>query len=77
MGYERHLSAEDFAADPDFGEDYMSGAYDISCRACNGRGSLRQGRLTELNQHADDRRLAAREDGDWEAYRCAGDFRYG
>lgn len=30
------LSAEDFAEDPDFAEDYMSGAYDVTCAECHG-----------------------------------------
>lgn len=32
------LSAEDFAEDPDFAQDYMSGIYDVSCCECDGRG---------------------------------------
>lgn len=31
------LSAEDFAEDPDFREDYMSGVYDVVCEFCEGR----------------------------------------
>jgi hypothetical protein len=31
------LSAEDFAEDPDFAEDYFSGRYDVSCYGCNGK----------------------------------------
>lgn len=30
------LSAEDFADDPDFAEDYMSGVYDVICEQCSG-----------------------------------------
>lgn len=30
------LSREDFDEDPDFAEDYFSGAYDIACNECNG-----------------------------------------
>jgi hypothetical protein len=30
------LSAEDFAEDPDFTEDYMSGRYDQTCSECHG-----------------------------------------
>lgn len=71
------LSAEDFHEDPDFAEDYMSGVYDISCRACGGSGKLKQSRLDELARNAADRRLAAREDGDYEAYCHASDYRYG
>lgn len=31
------LSAEDFADDPDFAEDYMGGAYDVTCHQCHGQ----------------------------------------
>lgn len=30
------LSAEDFAEDPDFAEDYFRGCYDVSCYECGG-----------------------------------------
>jgi hypothetical protein len=32
------LGAEDFAEDPDFKQDYMSGVYDEPCCVCGGRG---------------------------------------
>lgn len=31
------LTADDFAEDPDFAEDYSRGTYDVTCRQCNGR----------------------------------------
>ena len=31
------LSAEDFAEDPDFAEDYFSGTYDVPCAECGGQ----------------------------------------
>ncbi len=31
------LGSEDFAEDPDFLQDYMSGAYDVACFKCNGK----------------------------------------
>lgn len=31
------ISAEEFAEDPDFHEDYMSGVYDQPCNQCHGR----------------------------------------
>jgi hypothetical protein len=71
------LTAEDFREDPDFAEDYKSGFYDITCAACNGMRVVKQERLRQLEQAADDRALAAREDGDWESYRVARDYRYG
>jgi hypothetical protein len=30
------LTAEDFAEDPDFAEEYMSGTYDVGCYECKG-----------------------------------------
>jgi len=30
------LTAKDFAEDPDFAEEYMSGRYDVTCYGCNG-----------------------------------------
>jgi hypothetical protein len=71
------LTAEDFAEDPDFAEDYKSGMYDITCAACSGKRVVKQARLRELEQNAEDRRLAARENGDFEAFRCANDWRFG
>lgn len=35
------LSAEDFAEDPDFAEDYMSGMYDQTCNKCEGKRVVR------------------------------------
>lgn len=71
------LTAEDFAEDPDFAEDYFSGVYDVQCRACEGLGKIRQSQLAKLEQNAEDRRLAARENGDFDAYCVASDYRYG
>lgn len=71
------LSAADFAEDPDFAEEYMSGTYDITCGGCNGLRVVTEERIEELHRNAEDRRLAARENGDYEAYRVAGDWRYG
>jgi DnaJ-class molecular chaperone len=71
------LTAEDFRDDPDFAEGYMSGAYDITCQACDGRRVVSQERINELARNAADRRLAAREDGDFEAFCGAGDYRWG
>ena len=31
------LSAEDFAEDPEFAEDYMRGTYDVPCHECQGQ----------------------------------------
>ena len=71
------LTAEDFDEDPDFAEDYASGLYDIPCTPCDGTGKLRQSKVAQLEENAEARRLAAREDGDFEAWNTAGDYRYG
>lgn len=71
------LTAEDFYDDPDFAENYRSGSYDITCAACHGSGKMRPGDLERLREAAEDRRLAAREDGDYEGYMVVGDYRYG
>jgi hypothetical protein len=71
------LTEEDFREDPDFAEDYMKGVYDITCAACLGNRVVKAERIIELEQHAEDRRLAARENGDYEGYCGAGDWRFG
>ncbi len=71
------LSAEDMRDDPDFFEDYMGGVYDVACGACNGTGKMRQSRLKELAENAADRRTMAMEDGNFESYSMASDYRFG
>ena len=60
------LTREDFAEDPDFEESYFRGDYDITCRACHGQRVVTRERIHELDQNAEDRRLAAMEDGNYE-----------
>jgi len=48
------LSADDFAEDPDFREDYMSGIYDVCCEECYGSGKVLvvdEGRLNTEQQN--------------------------
>ena len=71
------LTSEDFAEDPDFAEAYMSGAYDITCKACKGRTTVRRSVMKRLRDAAERRRFAARENGDFDSYCGAGDYRYG
>lgn len=71
------LTRDDFDDDPTFKEDYMSGVFDISCRACSGTGKMRPERMDELREAAAERRIAAQENGDFEGYCGAGDYRYG
>jgi predicted methyltransferase len=65
----------------DFREEYTAGAYDVTCQICQGTGKVLSSEWAEeqerLAQAASDRRLAAREDGDFEAYSGAGDWRWG
>ncbi len=65
--------------DPDFMDNYMGGLYDVTCSCCKGQRVVLIGDnvLEKLREAADDRRQAAMEDGDWEAYQHAGDYRYG
>jgi hypothetical protein len=71
------LTYEDFQEDPDFAEDYKSGMYDITCNGCHGQRVVKEERIKELEQNAADRRLAARENGDYESYSVANDWRFG
>src|SRR5262245_37322369 len=71
------LTREDFADDPDFAEDYRRGAYDITCRGCKGLRVVTAERIEELERKAEDRAYAAAEDGNWEGYRGARDWRWG
>jgi predicted methyltransferase len=71
------LTRADFAEDPEFERDYFSGMYDITCRACNGKRVVTRNRLQVLKQHAEEREQAAQEDGNWEEYQGAHDWRFG
>lgn len=74
------LSDDDFHDDPDFVEDYLSGVYDVGCNKCGGSGKMKASAVTAMyERHAEDaaaRRLAAMENGDFEAYCGAGDWRW-
>lgn len=71
------LSASEMHEDPDFAENYFGGLYDVTCEACHGSGKILTERMDELRENAADRRLAAMENGDPEAYYGAGDYRWG
>lgn len=49
----------------------------MPCAACHGTGKMLRTDMAQLRNAAASRRLAAREDGDFEAYSGAGDYRYG
>ncbi len=82
------LSAEDFAEDPDFAEDYFRGVYNISCRECGGNGKIKVPEDSDIAEkceslesaiHAErvaERRVCARESGDIEGYCIAADPRF-
>ena len=57
------LTAEDFAEDPDFQEDYFRGSYDVQCNHCRGRSTVREvdlARLTPTQREAWDQLLEQR-----------------
>lgn len=62
------LTAEDFAEDPDFAEDYYRGRYDVTCSVCKGRNviDVPDDRVawSELQQKAHENFLKWQED-DW------------
>lgn len=74
------ISAEELADDPEFAEQYMSGAYDEQCRRCGGTGKVLAADMPEILRLEDcaieDRRLAAAEDGDVEGWLTASDRRW-
>lgn len=71
------ISAEEFREDPDFAEEYFAGTYDVVCAGCEGLRVVAPERVQELEDNAQTRRLAAREDGDFETFRGAADWRWG
>ena len=71
------LTRSDFANDPEFERDYWSGMYDIECRGCQGRRVVTEDRIRELERHAEERELAACEDGNWREFSGARDWRFG
>jgi hypothetical protein len=70
------ISGDEFADDPDFAADYMSGLYDQACTKCDGTGKVSAAALERIRQAAEDRKLAALEDGDYESYLTASDPRW-
>lgn len=56
------LTAEDFAEDPDFAEEYMRGSYDVPCQQCGGQ------RVIEA---VDASRFTAEQRAAWEAHQEA------
>lgn len=52
------LTADDFAEDPDFAEDYFSGRYDMPCNGCGGRTTVP---VLDEEQCTDDELQAWRE----------------
>lgn len=63
------LSAEDFAEDPDFAENYFGGMYDVTCYGCEGKrvvpkpdfDSMNNDIKNRLNEHFKDLAMEARE----------------
>lgn len=63
-GIDSHgISADEFAEDPDFRDDYYSGRYDVSCDECNGNRvvpEVHEDALTEDQREAYERYLYER-----------------
>jgi len=63
------LTADDFAEDPDFMDEYMSGTYDVACNYCCGRttvlavdwDALTPDQANAYNQQLDDERATRAE----------------
>lgn len=74
------LTSEDFDQDPDFAESYFRGDYDVPCRRCEGSGKVLAEKLDKIHEEedrrAEDRRMAALENGDVEGYHTAYDRRW-
>jgi hypothetical protein len=72
------LSAEDFAEDPDFAEEYASGTYDVWCARCAGRTTERVVDVDALSdehrklyeQSLRDEAIAQREEAYERAFAC-------
>ena len=64
------LTAEDFAEDPGFAEDYKSGVFDVPCRECGGFDKVlkadHERLMQERQEAAEERRTRMAEDGCWE-----------
>lgn len=66
------LSAEDFAEDPDFAEDYMNGVYDVTCNVCNGRTTVPEVDWEKLSpEHRAAYEAQLKADDDYHAERLA------
>ena len=72
------ITSSEMNEDPEFMEDYFNGVYDIPCKECSGSGKVIETPefWEERAQRADDRRLSALEDGDFESFSSAGDPRW-
>jgi hypothetical protein len=66
------ISPDEFAADPDFAEDYFGGAYDVQCANCGGRTTI-----PEVDEDRADPELLAlylahqKEESEWRAIQAA------
>jgi RecJ-like exonuclease len=68
------LTREDFDEDPDFAEMYFSGAYDVPCHECGGRGSVKvpdvsQMTFAQKRQYVLQLRGGRERDAAWESER--------
>ena len=44
------ISTQEFNDDPDFADEYFSGAYDVTCNACRGRTTVRVVDETQMSE---------------------------
>lgn len=66
------LSADDFYEDPDFAEEYQSGAYDVTCNKCQGRRVVHEVDLDKLPENVREAYLESlAEDAAYESERRA------
>lgn len=66
------LSAETFAEDPDFRDDYMSGVYDVPCNYCGGKRVVKEVTIDLLPEdQAEAYRDQQRDDAEFDAMQRA------
>lgn len=58
------LTAEDFAEDPDFAENYLDGTYDQICNECGGKRVVPEPEIIDerLQEQIEEKRIVFRED---------------
>ena len=65
------ISAEEFAEDPDFAEDYFRGRYDIPCNECHGERVVP---VVSDDESEENKKRAQDKMDDWYAYQQEIDY---